>query len=125
MMRTIGYAVGIVVIIGVLLGAGMWYTGRNASAAITYRTAPVTRGDVVATIASTGTLEPEEVIDVGAQVAGRITEFGKDKDGKPIDYGSHVEQGTVLALIDPSVYQSQVDQAEAQLASAKAGVARA
>lgn len=125
MMRTIGIAAGVIVIVGVLLGAGYWYTGKNASAAVAYRTAPMTRGDIISTIAATGTLEPEEVIDVGAQVAGRITEFGKDKEGKTIDYGSHVEAGTVLALIDPSVYQSQVDQAEAQLASAKAGIARA
>ena len=44
--------------------------------------------------------EPEEVIDVGAQVAGQILSFGKDADGKTVDYGSHVREGTVLARID-------------------------
>ena len=38
-------------------------------------------------INATGTVEPEEVVDVGAQVAGRIVEFGKDtQTGKTIDY---------------------------------------
>ena len=40
------------------------------------------RGNLIATISATGTVEPEEVIDVGAQVAGRIVEFGKDKNGR-------------------------------------------
>src|SRR4051794_20751998 len=108
----------------VLLG-GAWYARRNDASAASFRTAPVKRGDLVATISATGTVEPEEVIDVGAQVAGRVLEFGKDKNGKPIDRRSVVEEGMVLALIDPSVYQSEVDQSEAQLKQSQAGVAKA
>lgn len=111
--------------LGALSAVGAWYSRRNAGDGSALRTAPVTRGDLVATIGATGTLQPEEVINVGAQVAGRITEFGKDASGKPIDYKSEVEAGTILALIDPAVYQSDVDSAEAQLGSAKAGVDRA
>ena len=40
--------------------------------------------------------------------------------GKKIDYVSEVENGTLLANIDPTVYKSQVDQAEANLAHANA-----
>jgi HlyD family secretion protein len=54
-------------------------------------------------------------VDVGAQVAGLITSFGKDKSGKTIDYGSIVTEGSVLAKIDESVYASQVALAKAQL----------
>ena len=39
------------------------------------------------TIGATGTLEPEEVVDVGAQVAGQILEFGKDDSGKAVSSG--------------------------------------
>jgi HlyD family secretion protein len=85
----------------------------------------VTRGDVVAAITATGTVEPEEVINVGAQVAGMILTFGKDADGKPIDYGSRVTSGMVLANIDDSLYKADVASAEAQLAQSKAGVVRA
>src|SRR5207253_1117216 len=68
--------------------------------------------------------EPEEVIDVGAQVAGQILGFGPDPrgNGKMIDYGSPVEKGTVLARIDESVYRAQVDRAKAQVEQAGAGV---
>ncbi len=90
-----------------------------------YRTAPVKRGELLATISATGTVEPEEVIDVGAQVAGQISSFGRDKTGKPIDYGSVVEAEMVLAQIDDSLYAADVAMANAQLQQAQAGVKRA
>jgi len=46
-------------------------------------------------ISATGTVEPEEVIDIGAQIAGQNIEFGRGKNGKTIDYGSVVEAGTI------------------------------
>src|SRR5437763_1714947 len=52
-----------------LLAAGaVWYGRRDKSDGPNLRTAPVARGDIVATISATGTVEPEEVIDVGAAV---------------------------------------------------------
>jgi len=50
-----------------------------------FRTLPIQRGDLVPTISATGTVEPEKVVDVGAQVAGLIQAFGKDIHGKPVD----------------------------------------
>jgi HlyD family secretion protein len=98
---------------------------RNATSSDDYQLTTVKKGDLAITINATGTLEPEEVIDVGAQVAGRISSFGKDKKGKTIDYGSAVEAGTILARIDDSLYQSDVEQARADLTQAKANVAKA
>src|SRR6266705_332139 len=87
-----------------------------------FRTAQVQRGDLLATISATGTIEPEEVVDVGAQVAGMIKSFGRDpRDStKSIDYGSPVDEGTVLVQIDDSIYKAQVDQAKANLARSEA-----
>jgi HlyD family secretion protein len=90
-----------------------------------YRTAAVKKGDLLATISATGTVEPEEVIDVGAQVAGQINSFSKDKNGRAIDYGSVVEEGTILAQIDDSLYAADVAMASAQLQQSRAGVQRA
>src|SRR5947209_1639745 len=108
-------------------GAVYLYAGHGPSKAAGFRTAAVERGDLQATISATGTIEPEEVVDVGAQVAGQIKELGADPHDsrKHIDYGSQVEEGTVLARIDDSLYKTQVDQAAAQLAQAKAGEQRA
>src|SRR5262245_50852177 len=98
----------------------------QAGGSVQLKTASVTRGDVRATISATGTIEPEEVVDVGAQVAGKIKNLGMDpkKSGKTIDYGSVVEHGTVLAQIDDSIYKSQVQQARANLQKAEADMLR-
>ncbi len=95
-----------------------------------FRTAKAKRGDLMVTVSATGTLEPEEVVDVGAQVTGRIKEMGLDPRGrtdsafanKRIDYGSPVEEGMLLAQLDPSIYKAQYDQADASLVQAKANV---
>ncbi len=98
--------------------------GGSASHGI-FRTARVERGTLIAAISATGTLEPEEVIDVGAQIAGQIRAFGTDINGNTVDYGSVVEEGTVLALIDDSLYAADVAIAKAQLDQARAGLLRA
>ena len=91
---------------------------------IAFRTSQIKRGDLVVTVSSTGTVEPEEVIDVGAQVAGQIVSFGKDAHGKTVDYGSVVEEGTVLARIDESLYAAEAAGAKAEVQSAKANLQR-
>jgi HlyD family secretion protein len=107
-----------------IIASASWYLLQANGQPVVYSTAAVKRGDLVITIAATGTVEPEEVIDVGAQVAGQILSFGKDKTGKTIDYGSTVEQGTVLAQIDDSLYAADALEAAAQLKQAKAGILR-
>jgi HlyD family secretion protein len=116
------------VIIVVLLVAALAlivYLGRNSSPAAGFKTVQVKRGDLQATISATGTVEPEEVVDVGAQVAGKIVSFGKDKTGEEVDYGSVVEAGMVLARIDDALYAADAASAKAQLAQAKAAVQKA
>ena len=84
-----------------------------------FRTAVVQRANLMATISATGTVEPEEVVDVGAQVAGRVLSLGEDAQRstpeapRTIDYTSVVQRGTVLALIDDAVYKAQQGQAQA------------
>lgn len=101
-----------------------WYLQRSGAQTLSYRTEQVTRGDLLVSIRATGTVEPEEVINVGAQVAGQILYFGKDANGKTVDYGSPVEADTVLAKIDDSLYTAEEAQARAQVQSATAAVQR-
>lgn len=118
------------IIVGIVLVAvaslGGWYlhgAGRQVSS---FRTVTIKRGDLLATISATGTVEPEEVVDIGAQVAGQIASLGSDPrdKAKSIDYGTPVEEGTVLARIDDALYRWDVETAAAQLAQAKANVQR-
>lgn len=115
----------LIVLVAMALGGTLVYRSRDQAAGVVLRTAAIERGDVVVSISATGTVEPEEVIDVGAQVAGQILTFGKDVEGKPVDYGSVIEEGTILANIDDALYTSEVAQAEAQVLSAQGGQRRA
>jgi HlyD family secretion protein len=101
------------------------YLLRGSGKSTGFKTVQVKRGDLQATISATGTVEPEEVVDIGAQVAGRIVVFGADEHGQEIDYGSVVKAGTVLARIDDALYAADVAAAKAQLTQAKAAVQKA
>jgi HlyD family secretion protein len=115
----------VVIGIGAGIAGGWWYFNKGKVKNVAFRTVEVTRGDILSTISSTGTVEPEELVDVGAQVAGQVLAFGKDEDGNEVDYGSSVAEGTLLAKIDDTTYTSDVALATAQLEQAKAGVENA
>ena len=85
-----------------------------------FPTATVQRGNLVRTISANGTVKLEEV-EVGAQVTGMIASFGSDLTDphKPVDCGSHVRKGMVLAQIDSTIYDAQVEYAEAALSAAR------
>lgn len=118
--------IAITLIVIALIGLTVaWYRSRDDEAATAFQTVPVTRGDLLVTISATGTVEPEEVVDVGAQVAGQILSFGKDIAGHSVDYGSHVAAGTVLARIDDSLYVAELTNVQAQVLAAQAGLKRA
>ncbi len=103
----------------VAVGSGAVEFGRKTA---TFKTEKVRRGDVHATVSATGTIEPEEVVDVGAQVPGIIVALGRDPDGKLVDYRSPVEKGTLLAKIDDKLFAARLAQAEANVVQAKANV---
>src|SRR5262245_12476387 len=105
----------LLILLGVVGGGGAWYWNHANNRPLTLRTVAVKRGDLLATISATGTVEPEEVVDVGAQVAGMIENLGPDPrdSSKTVDYGTPVEQGTILARIDDALYRWDMEQANA------------
>ena len=113
MKRLTKRIVVMLVVLGLIGAVASWCFQHGIGQVVSFRTAQVTRGKLLVSISATGTVEPEEVIDVGAQVLGRILSFGKDAGGTTVDYGSVVEEGTVLAHIDDSLYLAEVAQAEA------------
>src|SRR5215472_276890 len=117
------------IILGVLLlaglGAAAWFWRSRSGPTLSFATATIKRGNVTASIGATGTIEPLETVDVGAQVAGRISAFGKDKDNKTVDYGSIVQEGALLAKIDDSVYAADLSVSKAGQLSAAANLEQA
>ena len=112
--------VGVVVTIVAALGVGWYVWGqRKADAADgAYRTETVQRGDIRVAISATGTLSAISTITVGSQISGLVTDV-------PVDFNSLVKKGDILAKIDPSTYQAQIEQGSAQIASAQAQLRQA
>lgn len=98
---------------------------RDGGEKTVFRTEKVTVGDVTRHISATGTVEPEELVNVGAQVNGKIMSFGIDCDGKTVDFGSRVSEGMVLAQIDDVAYRAELQQVEAEREQSLAAIANA
>lgn len=123
---------GAVVVVCVAGGAVWFMNSAPGEKTVRFATSVPVRGDFVNKVQATGTLEPQELVDVGAQVTGEIKEFGTDVDGKRVDYGSEVKAGQLLARIDDTIVEldikrgeASVAQAKAQIQSAKAAVSQA
>lgn len=116
------------VVLAVLAGGGvgiLYLTAGNGDTSALWKTEAVSRGKLLVTVSASGTIQPEDVVDVGAQVAGRIASFGKDTRGATIDYGSEVEPDMILAKIDDEMYLAAVRQAEAKVRQAESKVKQA
>lgn len=121
------------VLIACVAGGAVWFMNSSpGKKEVRFVASAPVRGDFVNKVQATGTLEPQELVDVGAQVTGEIKEFGVDVDGKRVDYGSEVKAGQLLARIDDTIVEldikrgeASVAQAKAQIQSAKAAVSQA
>jgi HlyD family secretion protein len=97
----------------VVIAAVVWYFRRGHDAGPGYQSVPVTRGELTQLVTATGILNPVTNVQVGCQISGTIQKLYAD-------YNTEVKAGQLIAEIDPRIYQAQVEQATADLASAKA-----
>lgn len=102
----------------VLLSALLFFLFRGKENDIKFRTEKVVRGDIVKAVMATGTVNAVTTVLVGTQVSGTIKQIH-------VDYNSPVKQGQLIAQIDPSAFEAQVQQAKANLLSAEANLQRA
>ena len=80
-----------------------------------YRSAVVDNGNIIQTVTATGTINPVALINVGSQVSGTVVEL-------KADFNDHVKKGQVLLKLDPTIFNAQIRQVEASLASAQASM---
>jgi HlyD family secretion protein len=106
--------------IGLVVGIGIvWQLWRShAQNAVTYQTAPLEQGTVQASVTATGSVNAVVDVQVGSQVSGNIKALYAD-------FNTKVTKGQLVALIDPAVFQTQVDQAQASRSSAQSAVTTA
>ncbi len=79
---------------------------------------PVTRGDIIDSVGATGTVQAVTTVQVGSQVSGNIEWLGAD-------FNSIVKKGQVVARLDPSLFDAQLQQVQANLIQARANLTRA
>ena len=91
-----------------------WWLSAGTSRP-TYRFAEVTAGPVTASVIASGTVNPVTSVQVGSQVSGQIKEL-------KADFNSRVTAGQLVARIDPSLFETQLAQAKADLDVARANV---
>lgn len=109
--------VALLIIGAVGAGAGAYYLRRGGQE-ISANTAPITQGDIVDAVGATGTVQAVTTVQVGSQVSGNIQWLGAD-------FNTIVKKGQVIAKLDPSLFQAQVDQARANHTKAQADVVQA
>ncbi|KQC09690.1 MAG: RND transporter [Smithella sp. SDB] len=102
----------------VLIAAALFLYFRENGKNIDYKTEKISRGEIKSVVTATGTVNAVTTVSVGTQVSGTIKKLF-------VDYNSSVKKGQLLAQIDPSTFQAQVDQAMANLLSAKATLEKA
>ena len=100
--------------VAALAFAGYYFWG-GGTAAPTYMTAKIERGNLRNTVTATGTLQAVTTVQVGSQASGTISALYAD-------FNSAVKKGQVVAQLDPAVSKAQVDQARATLQQAQASL---
>ena len=98
-------------VVAAALASGGWYAyhaWNGRSTIDEYVFAPVDRGDIVATVAATGTIQPTTKVVVGSQVSGTVVKWH-------VDFNAPVKTGDLLVEIDPQRFQSQVMQQTASV----------
>ncbi|MCQ2744425.1 MAG: efflux RND transporter periplasmic adaptor subunit [bacterium] len=83
-----------------------------------YITKPITQETITQYVEASGTIKPINTIEVGTQVSGTVAKIY-------VDYNSVVKKGDLLAELDPSLFQANVDQSTAKLNNAKASYSKA
>lgn len=111
--RRIGIAVAVLALVAA--AAWFWNQRRAASAESGYRTSAVERGDIRVAISATGTLSAISTVTVGSQISGQVTDV-------LVDFNDRVKKDQVIAKIDPSSYEAQIQQGSAAIASAQASL---
>lgn len=107
--------IAVVVLAAVAAAAIAFKPKDNVVTPPKYRYTAVDRGAINQTVTATGTINPVALINVGSQVSGTVEELHAD-------FNDRVRKGQVLLKLEPTIFNAQVAQAEANIASARASL---
>ena len=113
--RRLWLVLGGLALLAAAVGAWQLYAGAGKTQN-NYIMATVQRGDIEDLVSATGSLQPRDYVDVGAQVSGLLRKLH-------VQVGSEVQAGDLLAEIDAETSIAKVDASRAQLRSQQAQLA--
>jgi HlyD family secretion protein len=114
--KIIWIIVALVIVTGVILGLTVFKNGKNGE--IKYRTEAIGLGDIEALVVTSGSLNPTETIDIGAQVSGKVEKLYAD-------FNTAVKQGQVVAELDQEQQKMKIQQNEASYQTRSASLEQA
>ena len=110
----------IVIAVVILVSGGLLLRGQfakatkeEASNAPEIKTATVERGTIEVTIDATGTIEPLNIVEVSSKASGKILEL-------TVEEGDYVEQDDVIARIETTYVEADLEQAKADFSASQA-----
>src|SRR5881392_1402694 len=109
----LGGGIGVLVVVLIMVSAS---AKREKGVEVRFET--VGRRDLVAAVTASGKIQPKKKVDISADITGRITKIA-------VREGDFVKQGQFLLQIDPTIYQANLQQAAANLASSQAAAVQA
>lgn len=106
-------ALAVAVMLAGILLTYQWY--MSPSPRVEYTTAPATVSDLTVEISATGTLQPLTQVDISSELSGVVREVA-------VAENQQVRKGDVLAKLDTSKLEAQIERAQASAKAAAASV---
>lgn len=106
------FIVGVIVLIVILFVVWPIISGDSKKKEVSYVTTTVSRDTIRNSVTATGSIEPVTEVEVGTQVSGIVSKLY-------VDYNSVVKKGQVIAELDKTNLESELNNAKANLTSAK------
>ena len=105
--------IGLLIIVFVIAILIYMFFPKNDSQKVEYITSKVNSGDLMVVVSASGNIKPTNSVEIGIEVSGTIKEIF-------VDFNDEVKVGQVLAKIDTTKLEAQVESSRAALAIAKA-----
>jgi RND family efflux transporter MFP subunit len=110
-------AVGALILMLAVSACNKEEKAATATAVRPVRTVTVAYQDTGDTLSLTGEIQPRYQADIGFRVDGKILQ-------RPVDVGTEVKKGDLIARLDPQQYRQDLEVAKSEVAAAKAEVTR-
>jgi|JI9StandDraft_2_1071091.scaffolds.fasta_scaffold11712_6 HlyD family secretion protein len=112
-VKRIVWGAGILLVIIILAKV---FGNKNAKIEVTFEKS--TLRSIVETVSASGKIQPETEVKIQSEVSGQIVEL-------PVKEGDLVQKGQLLVRINPDLYTSALNRAEAAVNSAKSNLSSA